>query len=204
MTGKNSIEKQASGTALAAAFMRALAARDPRKEIRGNDYLGEIFPEENQKKPLKDPAVRDWVLQNKLTPGAYEFMIARTAFFDRIVEQALKENIEQVVFLGAAQQTPERTVGAGIQGSLSRWKRSERRARQETALALAQGRRTLGIIEGDAVPQRFIPDLVELYLAGEFPLDRLVKFYDFGDINRALADAGRGVTVKPVLQISGS
>jgi aryl-alcohol dehydrogenase len=74
----------------------------------------------------------------------------------------------------------------------------------ESGTALAQGRRTLGIIEGDAVPQRFIPDLIELYLAGEFPFDRLVKFYEFGDINRAMADARRGATIKPVLRISGS
>ena len=101
MTKNNSIENKASGTAMATAFMRALAAYDPREEMRGNDYLAEIFLEEKQKKPLKDPAIRAWVMKNKIAPGAYEFMIARTAFFDRIVEQALKENIEQVVLLGA-------------------------------------------------------------------------------------------------------
>jgi len=73
----------------------------------------------------------------------------------------------------------------------------------ESGTNLTEGRRTLGIIEGDAVPQRFIPDLIELYRAGEFPFDRLVKFYDFADINRAMADAKRGDTVKPVLRISG-
>lgn len=101
MTKNNSIENKASGTAMATAFMRALAAYDPREEMRGKDYLAEIFLEEKQKKPLKDPAIRAWVMKNKIAPGAYEFMIARTAFFDRIVEQALKENIEQVVLLGA-------------------------------------------------------------------------------------------------------
>ena len=35
MTEKSSLEKQASGTATATAFMRALAAYDPRKEMRG-------------------------------------------------------------------------------------------------------------------------------------------------------------------------
>jgi methyltransferase (TIGR00027 family) len=40
-------------------------------------------------------------MKNKLTPGAYEFMLARTAFFDHIVEQALRDNIPQIVFLGA-------------------------------------------------------------------------------------------------------
>ena len=101
MTKNNSIENEASGTAMATAFMRALAACDPREEMRGKDYLAEIFLEERQKKPLKDPAIRAWVMKNKIAPGAYEFMIVRTAFFDRIVEQALKENMEQVVLLGA-------------------------------------------------------------------------------------------------------
>lgn len=66
----SSLEKRASGTAMATAFMRALAAHDPRKEIRGNDYLAEIFLEEEQKKPLKDPATRTWIMQNKIAPGA--------------------------------------------------------------------------------------------------------------------------------------
>jgi len=55
---------------------------------------------------------------------------------------------------------------------------------------------------GDAVPQEFIPKLIKLYQAGQFPFDRLLKFYDFGDINRAMADSKRGDTIKPVLRIS--
>jgi aryl-alcohol dehydrogenase len=68
--------------------------------------------------------------------------------------------------------------------------------------SLPEGRKTLGIIQGDAVPQHFIPKLIELYQAGQFPFDRLLKFYDFSDINRAIADAKRGDTIKPVLRIS--
>jgi aryl-alcohol dehydrogenase len=68
--------------------------------------------------------------------------------------------------------------------------------------SLPEGRKTLGIIEGDAVPQHFIPKLIELYQTGQFPFDRLIKFYDFNDINQAIADAKRGDTIKPVLRIS--
>jgi len=67
---------------------------------------------------------------------------------------------------------------------------------------LPEGRKTLGIIQGDAVPQHFIPELIDLYQTGKFPFDRLVKFYEFSDINRAIADAKKGNTIKPVLQIS--
>jgi aryl-alcohol dehydrogenase len=68
--------------------------------------------------------------------------------------------------------------------------------------SLPEGRRTVGIIEGDALPQDCIPKLIELYRAGQFPFDRLEKFYSFRDINQAIADAKRGDTVKPVLLIS--
>jgi aryl-alcohol dehydrogenase len=73
----------------------------------------------------------------------------------------------------------------------------------ESGVDLPEGRKTLGIIEGDAVPHRFIPQLIGLYQAGKFPFDRLIRFYDFGEINQAIADARRGNTIKPVLRISG-
>ncbi len=69
--------------------------------------------------------------------------------------------------------------------------------------ALPEGRKTLGIIQGDAVPQKFISELIELWQAKQFPFDRLVKFYDFSDINQAMADVKRGETIKAVLRIKG-
>ncbi|MCL5122893.1 MAG: NAD(P)-dependent alcohol dehydrogenase, partial [Deltaproteobacteria bacterium] len=68
--------------------------------------------------------------------------------------------------------------------------------------SLTEGRRSVGIIQGDAIPQRFIPKMIDLYRAGHFPFDRLVKFYDFSEINKAIVDARRGATIKPVLRIS--
>jgi aryl-alcohol dehydrogenase len=71
----------------------------------------------------------------------------------------------------------------------------------ESGAELSEGRRTLGIIQGDAVPQDFIPRLIELYRAGKFPYHPLLKFYDFGDINRAMDDVRCGKTIKAVLRM---
>ena len=101
MAAPASAEVQASGTAQSTAFMRALAAHDPREEIRGPDRLAEIFLEADQLKPIKDPAARAWVMQNKVAPGAYAFMTARTSFFDEEFKQALEADTPQVVLLGA-------------------------------------------------------------------------------------------------------
>jgi aryl-alcohol dehydrogenase len=67
-------------------------------------------------------------------------------------------------------------------------------------MPVLQGGRTIrGVIQGDSRPREFIPRLVELFMAGQFPLDRLVTRYGFADINQAAADATSGATIKPVL-----
>ncbi|MGW0249190.1 NAD(P)-dependent alcohol dehydrogenase [Nocardia goodfellowii] len=61
------------------------------------------------------------------------------------------------------------------------------------------GKTIRGCLEGDAVPRRFIPELLGLYAAGQLPLDRLVRVYPYTEINVALADQRAGHVVKPVL-----
>lgn len=68
------------------------------------------------------------------------------------------------------------------------------------ASRLTPGQSLHGIIQGDAVPQTFIPKLVELYLSGEFPIDKIVSYYDPGAIDDAFADAAHGKTTKPVIR----
>jgi aryl-alcohol dehydrogenase len=63
------------------------------------------------------------------------------------------------------------------------------------------GRSIRGICEGDSVATEFIPQLIELYRQGRFPYDRLIKFYEFDDINTAIDDAAKGLTIKPVLRM---
>jgi aryl-alcohol dehydrogenase len=66
---------------------------------------------------------------------------------------------------------------------------------------LSEDRRVLRVIQGDAVPQKFIPRLISLWRGRNFPFDELVRFYDFTEINRAIEDAEKGRTVKPVLRM---
>jgi aryl-alcohol dehydrogenase len=61
------------------------------------------------------------------------------------------------------------------------------------------GKTIRGIIEGDAVPQTFLPALLDLHAQGLLPIDKLIRTYDFDDIETAVADAATGSTIKPVL-----
>ena len=101
MTDSPLPEKGTSGTALGTAFLRALAAHDPRPERRGPDDLAEIFLDDAQRRAVGDAALRASAMANQLSPGAYEFMVARTAFFDGLVAQALRDGVPQAVWLGA-------------------------------------------------------------------------------------------------------
>ena len=66
---------------------------------------------------------------------------------------------------------------------------------------MAEGKTVTGVIEGDTVPQLFIPELVEYYRQGRFPFDKLVEFYDFENINQAFEDSRTGKTIKPVVKM---
>lgn len=64
---------------------------------------------------------------------------------------------------------------------------------------LSTGRRLAYLIEGDAEPRLFIPQLIALYRQGRFPFDKLVKTYPLSGINDAERDSTSGQVVKPVL-----
>ncbi len=66
---------------------------------------------------------------------------------------------------------------------------------------LLNGRTVRGILEGDSVPDIFIPQLIDLYMQGRFPLDRLVQFYGLDEINQATEDSEHGRVVKPIVRM---
>lgn len=52
---------------------------------------------------------------------------------------------------------------------------------------------------GSRDAQVFIPYLVDLFMEGKFPFDKLVSLYPFAEIERALDDHEKGRAVKPIL-----
>lgn len=66
---------------------------------------------------------------------------------------------------------------------------------------LQQGRTVRGVVQGESRPTEFIPRLVDLYMAGRLPVDRMMTIYDLADINRAADDSSTGRTIKPVLRM---
>lgn len=64
---------------------------------------------------------------------------------------------------------------------------------------ILNGRSIRGIVEGDSIPEVFIPQLIDLYSQGRFPFDKILKMYTLAQINEAAADSEKGKVIKAVI-----
>lgn len=64
------------------------------------------------------------------------------------------------------------------------------------------GLKVVGTLGGSSTSQQLIPGLIDLYRQGRFPFDRLIRSYDFDQIDQAIDDAHSGGTVKAVLRVA--
>jgi len=118
----------------------------------------------------------------EITGGGADFSLETTA-----VPAVLRQAIDALGPLGTCG-----VIGAARLGTEAAFDMND---------VLVPGKTIRGIVEGDSVPDVFIPRLVKLHAQGRFPLDRLVRFYDLEDINEAARDAEEGGAVKPVLRV---
>ena len=120
----------------------------------------------------------------QISPGGVDYALESTGRAD-----VLEQGVTALAKLGVIG-----VVGASKMGT---------QASFDVNNLLMGGRSIRGVVEGDSVPQVFIPQLVQLYLQGRFPFDRLVTFYPLAQINQAAEDSRRGITLKPILRIGG-
>lgn len=66
--------------------------------------------------------------------------------------------------------------------------------------AILFGRSVRGIIEGDSIPDVFIPQLVDLWHQGRFPFDKLVRYFPLSQINEAVHASETGQVLKAILR----
>jgi aryl-alcohol dehydrogenase len=68
---------------------------------------------------------------------------------------------------------------------------------------MSAGRVVRGIVEGESRPKEFLPRLFGFWRSGKFPVERMMEFYDFEEIDRAAREAASGAVIKPVLRMEG-
>lgn len=63
------------------------------------------------------------------------------------------------------------------------------------------GKRVVGVLGGSGRSRELIPAVMDLYRQGRFPFDRLVEYFDLGDVSAALEASNSGEIVKPILRM---
>lgn len=66
---------------------------------------------------------------------------------------------------------------------------------------VAESKKITGLVEGDAIPQKFIPEMIKYYQEGRFAFDKMIKVYQFSELNQAIADFKAGKVLKPVVKM---
>lgn len=92
-----------SATASFAAIHRYMATKEKNPHFRGPDGLARCFLPAWGRFLLKFPFIHG-KMRRKI-PGVYEYVSARTWYFDSVFRVALRDNIPQIVFLGAGYDT---------------------------------------------------------------------------------------------------
>ncbi|KAJ5295933.1 hypothetical protein N7508_010754 [Penicillium antarcticum] len=68
-------------------------------------------------------------------------------------------------------------------------------------LSLMMGcKRVVGAIEGCADPATLVPQLIELYKQGKFPVNKLAKIYTPDTFEQAMHDLHAGTVIKPIIK----
>jgi aryl-alcohol dehydrogenase len=114
----------------------------------------------------------------EIAPGGLDFVIDTTGR-----EAVLRTAVEALGPLGRAG-----VIGIGPSESMSfEWR------------SILNGRSVTGIIAGASVPQLFLPKLLALHAEGRFPIDEMITYFPFEQINEAVAALRSGQVAKAVL-----
>lgn len=63
---------------------------------------------------------------------------------------------------------------------------------------MLKGKSIMGVVQGDSTPEVHIPLMVDLYMSGLFPFDRMISKYKLEEINEAIEDQKVGKVTKVV------
>ncbi|MFC7406351.1 NAD(P)-dependent alcohol dehydrogenase [Georgenia alba] len=68
-------------------------------------------------------------------------------------------------------------------------------------LSALWGKRIVGVLGGSGRSDTLIPGLLELHRQGRFPFEKLIRHFDFDDVEGALEASRSGEAIKPVLRV---
>ncbi|KIV83496.1 hypothetical protein PV11_05517 [Exophiala sideris] len=68
----------------------------------------------------------------------------------------------------------------------------------DTTRMLLENKVVRGVVQGDSIAQKFIPEMMDMHRDGHFPIDKICKTYPVEDLDLALEDIRSGKVIKAI------
>jgi aryl-alcohol dehydrogenase len=150
--------------------------------------------------------LHDARLQIGLSVGATHSVNGASGDFDNDIRKICPAGVDYVIDTTGYVPLVERSVNLlAIQGTLGLVAVYPLQAKFsfDLTMFMATGKKIRGVMEGDSDIKTFIPQLLEHYQQGRFPVDKIIRYYDFADINQAIEDSERGDAIKAIVRMPG-
>jgi len=64
---------------------------------------------------------------------------------------------------------------------------------------MTSGKRLIGAVEGQVIPQKWVPKMIKWYREGKFPFDKFMKSYPAEEFLEAIYGMESGAVIKPII-----
>ncbi|KAF1989883.1 putative alcohol dehydrogenase [Aulographum hederae CBS 113979] len=61
------------------------------------------------------------------------------------------------------------------------------------------GKQYIGAVEGHAVPEKYVPEMIRWWREGKFPVEKFIKFFEAGEFMQGVKEMKDGSCLKPVV-----
>jgi len=102
---KRRIESTTSRTAEWICMSRAISSLEENPCYKSDDHLALVLLPASIKFLISIPAIRRFFIKKMPAKGIYEYIIARTKYFDAVFKEALTEGFDQILLFGAGFDT---------------------------------------------------------------------------------------------------
>ena len=116
-----------------------------------------------------------------ITEGVGSTITVDTTGFQPLIEAG----VELTRYVGKILQVGTAPPGASLSLPIHPW--------------MASGKQYIGVAEGHAIPRTYVPQMIQWWKEGKFPLEKLVKYFPADDYDAAIKGMKNGEVIKPVI-----
>lgn len=139
------------------------------------------------------------------TIGGTHTVLGNDADFAEKIRQICPNGVDTIIdttgFLPLVEPCVHLLAPKGTLGLVAAY-RADAKLTLDVMPFMSTGKKVQGIVEGDTDITTFIPQLLHYYKQGLFPVEKLITYFDFADINDAIEQSETGKVIKAIVRMA--